>query len=168
MLAERLLTAHFPQTLHEDILSSVGLVTDRQIASRTKRDPQFRNRVLVAYEYRCAVCDLDIRLGNVTVGIEAAHIKWHQAGGADTEDNGFALCSTHHKIFDLGGYTVKPDRTVLVSDRANGSSELEYTLLRHHGQRVRSPQNPAYRPAAKNLCWHKREVFKGSPRHVVP
>ena len=41
-------------------------------------------------------------LDQETLGIEAAHIKWHQAGGPDTEDNGLALCTLHHKRFDRG------------------------------------------------------------------
>jgi HNH endonuclease len=58
--------------------------------------------VLTAYEYRCAVCGFDVRLGSVSIALDAAHIRWHQAGGADLEKNGLALCVLHHKTFDLG------------------------------------------------------------------
>ena len=37
-------------------------------------------RVLVAYEYCCAVWGFDVRLGLVWVALGAAHIRWHQAG----------------------------------------------------------------------------------------
>ncbi len=40
------------------------------------------------------------------MAIEAAHIKWHQAGGPDIEQNGIALCSMHHKLFDRGVFTI--------------------------------------------------------------
>lgn len=56
-------------------LERVGLNADRVISRRKKRDPKFRDYVLTAYEYRCAVCGFDLRLGNVTVGLEG-----HQLG----------------------------------------------------------------------------------------
>jgi putative restriction endonuclease len=40
------------------------------------------------------------------LGLEAAHIKWFQAGGPDIEANGLAMCSLHHKLFDLGVFTI--------------------------------------------------------------
>lgn len=108
-LAHSLLEAHFPFTLHDDILSAVGL-DSFAITKRSRRDPQFRNRILTAYEYRCAVCDYDLRLGNTHIGLEAAHIMWHQAGGPDTEANGLALCVLHRKLFDLGAFTLSLNR----------------------------------------------------------
>jgi len=42
------------------------------------------------------------------LGLEAAQIKWFQARGPDVVPNGLALCSLHHKIFDLGAFTVLP------------------------------------------------------------
>ena len=45
-----------------------------------RRDPSFRQRVLVAYEYQCAVCGLDLRICGITIALEAAHVRWHQAG----------------------------------------------------------------------------------------
>lgn len=163
-IAHRVLEGHFPQSLHSDILDRVGLNADLVISRRKKRDPKFRDHVLTAYEYRCAVCGFDLRLGNVTVGLEAAHIKWHQAAGPDTTDNGLALCSIHHKIFDLGVFTLSTERQMVVSDQANGSEGLESVLLRFHGQPIRPAQKPEWLPDARFIDWHRREVFKGSAR----
>src|SRR5262245_6899680 len=79
-IAVRILDEHFPESLHQDILNAVGLalVMDR---TYRKRDARFRQRILTAYEYRCAVCGFDVRLGTVSIAIDAAHIRWHQAGG---------------------------------------------------------------------------------------
>jgi len=163
-IANRILEGHFPQSLHADILDRVGLNADLVIARRKKRDPRFRNHVLTAYEYRCAVCGFDLRLGNVTVGLEAAHIRWHQAAGPDTTDNGLALCSIHHKIFDLGVFTLSEDRLVVVSDQANGSEGLESVLLRFQGHPIREAQKQEWLPDARFIEWHRREVFKGDAR----
>lgn len=96
-LATQLLEAHFPSSMHQDIMDAVGL---EYSSARKNRDHKFRGKVLRAYEYRCAICGLDIRLDNDTLGLDAAHIKWHQAGGPDREDNGLALCVLHHRLFD--------------------------------------------------------------------
>jgi putative restriction endonuclease len=39
--------------------------------------------VLTAYEFRCAVCGFDVRLGAASIALDAAHIRWRQAGGPD-------------------------------------------------------------------------------------
>lgn len=98
-IATLILDGHFPDSLHSDILSAVGLDTDRRtIAKRRPRDPQFRDRILTAYEYHCAVCGFDVRLGSQSIALEAAHIKWHQAGGPDVETNGVALLQDYGPI----------------------------------------------------------------------
>jgi hypothetical protein len=97
--------------------------------------------------------------------LDAAHIRWHQAGGPDREGNGLALCVLHHKLFDLGGFTLSGEGVLLVSDQANGSEGL-HEALRHHGQRARPPQRPEHRPEAPFLDWHRKEVFKGAARHL--
>lgn len=162
-IASRILERHFPESLHPDILNAVGLTLETAV-TRRKRDPAFRQRVLKAYEYRCAVCGFDVRLGTVSIALDAAHIRWHQAGGPETEDNGLALCVLHHKTFDLGAFTVR-EGLLLVSDQANGSTGFEESLLAYHGKPIRDPQHPDWRPRTGHLDWHGREVFKGEARH---
>ena len=127
-------------------------------------DPRFRDHVLTAYEFRCAICVFDVRLGNETVGLEAAHIKWHQNAGPDTADNGLALCSIHHKVFDRGVFTISDEGVMVVSDHANGSEGLESVLLRFHGRPIREAQRPEWLPNPQFLDWHRREVFRGMAR----
>ena len=97
--------------------------------------------MLRAYEYRCAVCGFDVRLGSVSIALDAAHIRWHQAGGPETESNGLALGVRHHKTFDLGAFTVS-DGILLVSDQANGTTGFQETLMAYHGRPIRDPQHP--------------------------
>ena len=166
-IAARLLESHFPESIHPDILAAVGLTLgEDEIVTRKKRDPQFRQRVLLAYEYRCAICGFDLRLGTVPIALDAAHIRWHQAGGPDVESNGFALCVLHHKVFDLGAFTVNGDGVLLVSHMVNGSVGLQETLLKHHGTVVRPPQRREWKPATAALDWHAKEVFKGAAREM--
>jgi putative restriction endonuclease len=165
-IAEQILERHFPESLHQDIRDAVGLTTET-VTTRRKRDPEFRRRVLKAYEYRCAVCGFDVRLGSLSIALDAAHIRWHQAGGPDEETYGLALCVLHHKTFDLGAFTVS-EGVVLVSDQVHGTSGFAETLMAFHSGPVRGPQRPDWQPEPKHLAWHRREVFKGDPRHRSP
>jgi putative restriction endonuclease len=81
--------------------------------------------------------------------------------GPDVESNGLALCVLHHKLFDLGAFTLNDKGVLLVSELANGSEGFQEALLRHHGGRVRAPQWPQWSPAPEYLHRHRREVFKG-------
>jgi putative restriction endonuclease len=101
----------------------------------------------------------------VSIALDAAHIRWHQAGGPDQEGNGLALCVLLHKTFDLGAFTLNPDGVSLVSDQAHGTAGFEEFLMRHHGRRVRPPQRRAWHPEPDFLAWHGRKVFRGAARH---
>lgn len=154
-----LVDAHFPDSVRDDVLSAVGL-DDLEVVRRRKRDPAFREAVLVAYGYRCAVCDFDARLGNAPLAIEAAHVQWHQAGGPDRVDNGLGLCSLHHKLLDRGAFTLGAGGGIVVSQLVNGNEATAQALLRFHGSEIRLPREAEARPAEEFLDWHRREVFR--------
>ena len=163
-MARMLLDAHFPESVHGDILAAVGLtLTPRYIANQP-RDPGFRSTVLKAYTFSCVVCALDLRIGNRTIALEAAHVRWRQAGGPDVVTNGVALCSLRHKRFDLGAITISRDLVVLVSDEAHGGELVDETLMRHPGQPMRRPLHAGQRPDDSHLSWHLHELFRGRPR----
>ena len=166
-IVRSLLNDYFPPSLHEDILRAVGLFSNVALGGLTpekstfdKRDRAFRELVLRAYENRCALCELDVRLDGQPIGLEAAHIKWHSQNGPAQITNGIALCVLHHKFFDSGLFTVLPNLTVLVGGSAVGPS-VEESLNQYGGVTLRViPDRPAHRPAARYLEWHKWAVFK--------
>ena len=176
-VAMNLLDSHFPITYHEDLLQAVGISYPTQIRfyprhirpdrriSRT-RDPYFRERILSAYESKCAVCGFQVRLRDQLVALEAAHIKWHRADGPDTEVNGLALCSLHHKLFDRGAFTLSKQRQILVSDDADGTTGFQEWLMDFHGNTINFPQRRSYYPHQEFIGWHVREVFKGEYREL--
>jgi putative restriction endonuclease len=113
------------------------------------------------------VCSYDLRLGGQVVGLEAAHIRWFQAGGPDVEPNGLALCALHHKLFDLGGFKVLPETYVMIISQALvGSPEAKDKMLTYHGAGIILPQSRAYLPGADFLRWHDKEVFKWPGREL--
>lgn len=165
-VALEILSQHFPTTVFGDILDSVGLDIQFEQALRRKRDPAFRERILIAYKYRCAVCGYDLRMGSQHVALEAAHIKWHVAGGPDLEVNGLALCSMHHKLFDLGAFSVTDQLLLRVSQKANGTTGLSEWLMLFHGRPLRKTQSELWRPSVDYLKWYRQEVFHGPGRDL--
>jgi putative restriction endonuclease len=170
-LARQLLADNFPETLHTDIAAQLGMdiaqgiVADGTAMPARRRDPTFRERVLRAYEYRCCVCGFDLRIGNVSAGLEAAHIRWFTAEGPDVESNGMAMCALHHKIFDLGAFTVEPDNLAIVfSQNLQLGETTRSHLLSYHGAGIIQPQSKAHVPDREYLKWHAKWVFKSPGR----
>jgi putative restriction endonuclease len=181
-VASRVLVAYFPLTLHADIVASVGLVLDgpREVreatpptgrdadAQRRRRDPAFRERVLRAYEYRCCVCGFDLRIGLTPAGLEAAHIQWHHVGGPDIEPNGLSLCALHHKLFDLGAFTVETsEHRVVFSQHAISGGRGMAGELQFHGRTIQPPQHADLLPAPEFLAWNVKNVFKAPARQAL-
>ncbi len=162
-VAKLILEQYFDDTLHQDILAQVGLEIEE--VTRLVRSPDFRDRVLRAYEYRCAICGFNVRLGNTLVAVEAAHIKWHCYGGPDQEENGIALCSLHHKLFDKGAFTINESLILQVAEIAHGTCGFDEWLMRYHGQPIRQPQRLDYYPNGDYINWHVREVFHSPSRY---
>ena len=169
-IARRILNAHFPESIRQDVADAVGLSLDADSAAtpeqaQRRRDPAFREKVLLAYEYRCCVCGHDLRMGGRAIGLEAAHIKWFQARGPDVVQNGLALCSLHHKIFDLGAFTVLPgNHQIVFSRHLMGGDDTKAKLLAHHGAGLVQPQGRECLPQPEFLAWHRAEVFKEPAR----
>lgn len=165
-IAKNLLDAHFTPSYHDDLLQAVGIEFPTQVLYSHPRDPKFRENVLRAYEYKCAVCSFDVSFRNLPVALEAAHIKWHRANGPATESNGLALCSLHHKLFDRGVFRLSLQCDILVSDDARGHVGFQEWLMRYHGEKINFPQRQSYYPDKEYIQWHAKWVFKGNHREL--
>ncbi|MFD8415599.1 phosphorothioated DNA-binding restriction endonuclease [Streptomyces sp. NPDC059650] len=165
-----LLDLNFPPSLHGDLCAAVGLEPEPEQTqwlspARRQRDRRMRELVLTAYEYRCAFCGYDGRIGAVPVGLEAAHVHWWAFGGPDEVDNGLCLCSLHHKLFDKGVLGLGDGHRILVSQRFVGHSPA----AREHvtalaGRPLLGPRPGALPIAAAHRSWHTGQVFHGAPR----
>lgn len=159
-VAATLLDAHFEPSLHDEILTAVGLDLSPLAASarRRRRDPAFRDAVLRAYGHRCAVCGFETRVGTALVGVDAAHLWWHGHGGADEVSNGVALCALHHRLLDRGAFTLADassrERVVVVADEAHGGEGFARWLLDFHGRPIAPPVHPTDRVAEPSMAWH--------------
>lgn len=66
-VAQNILEQNFPSSMHEDILSTVGIQLN--FTPKIKRTPEFRTRILRVYEYSCAVCGFSVWLGQLPVSL---------------------------------------------------------------------------------------------------
>ncbi len=151
---------HFRYSKHKDISQAVGIEDLSHVPKRQRREWNFPKNVRKAYEYKCAVCGFDVKLHHRHVALEAAHIQPLKKGGPDIAENGLALCSLHHELFDRGVFTLSEQLKVLVSKYANGSTGFDKWLMRFHGKKINLPQSRMYYPRISFIDWHFREVFK--------
>lgn len=163
-----LVQAHFPSTRQADILEATEIAPRLALVResvRYRRSSKFRQLVLEAYKFRCAVCGFDVCLNpvaprsKVLVALDAAHIKWHQARGPARVQNGIALCALHHRLFDYGAFTLSPQLIVVVAESAQGSGSEEW-LWRFDRKPLVTELQPNARPDPVFLDWHLRNVFR--------
>ena len=64
------------------------------------RSAGFRQAIMKIYEYKCAVCALDIRTASGASITDAAHIIPFSVSYNDDVRNGLSLCKSHHWAFD--------------------------------------------------------------------
>ncbi len=173
-VVKMVLDAHFPESLHDDILAAVGLTSfaENMVAEEQapyglarKRDPKFREKVLRAYEHRCAVTGFRAALGGSYFGCEAAHVKWHAYEGPDTVENGLAMEPTLHKLFDAGAWSLTDDRRILVSADFTGSDEAVEKIRSLHGRPLRPPQQGMPLVSMEYIRWHREKELGGVFRY---
>ena len=68
-----------------------------------KRDHTFREKVLEAYGYKCAICRCDTK-----EVLQAAHEKEYEAANTncDIPEHGICLCANHHLMYDRHLYDI--------------------------------------------------------------
>jgi putative restriction endonuclease len=83
-----------------------------QQINRKVRDARFRQNVLTAYGYRCAVSGMQLDL------VDAAHIiPVDHERGTDELKNGLCLSALHHRAFDNGLIGIKRDYSVILNEQ---------------------------------------------------
>jgi putative restriction endonuclease len=127
------------------------------VIRRRLHQPDFRRRVLLAYERQCAIC----RLRHPEL-LDAAHIKEDSEGGEPVVTNGIAMCAIHHRAFDALVLGVTPKYSIEVRkdvlDEKDGPTLL-HALQGVHGTVMLLPQRPIQRPDA-GLLEQRYERFR--------
>ena len=90
---------------------------------RKERDPHFRQQVLRAYNYECAICGFNMRHDNTSVARKRL-ISNGSSTAAPAKSLTAALCAIHHKAFDKGSIGLDEDMRIRVSPAVNGGALL--------------------------------------------
>lgn len=99
--------------------------------------------ILGAWDRQCAICGFYGQLGAASVGFDAAHVRWFNFGGPDAADNGLALCTLHHKLFDRGALGVDLRLHIIVSSAYSSRTEAGRAVYDLHGRPLTSrPSTP--------------------------
>lgn len=134
----------------------------------TLRSRGFRQAIIQAYDYRCAICGFKLQSPNLSSWeVEAAHIVPNSFKGKDEMLNGLALCHLHHWIFDVGWFTLTDNYIPQISSRVSSISGDfgrvgSYNLIRQLNEKkspIHLPKNKDIRPHKNSIRWHRQNVF---------
>jgi predicted restriction endonuclease len=113
----------------------------------------FRDFVLLAYGYKCAITGTVIRFKKLS-NLEAAHIQPKAHAGTFLPCNGIALSRDMHWAFDKGMITIGDDYKIVVHEQLMGTPLKEYA-----GKSILLPVEPYFQPEKKFLKHHREKVF---------
>jgi hypothetical protein len=109
--------------------------------------PEFRQALMVAYNYRCAVTGCDVR-----DTLQAAHIVPVSSQGTHDIQNGLLLRADIHNLFDRGLLTIS--NSYIISLHPSIRTSPIYKAL--HGRKLAViPRAPSHKPSIKYLTTHR-------------
>ncbi len=147
-----------PNDVKETIFSApvgVSLPSEGEVI-RKIRSANFRDLVLMFYDYKCAVTGRSkiIEYGTLT-NLEAAHIYAFSKSGGDNPSNGIPLIKDIHWAFDNGFFTLTPEFKIKVHDNA---MKISY-LAEYNNRIINLPEDSRARPNMSSIEWHNKNVF---------
>jgi len=155
----------FRQPAGDHVLAEDRDEARRAYVTRTVRQRvhqvAFRERVIRAYQERCALCALRHR-----ELLDAAHIvPDRDPEGEPVVTNGIALCKLHHAAFDGFFFTIRPDYVIEVRRsilEEHDGPMLVVGLQQIHTKRILLPRRPADRPDPARLERRYLEFLQAS------
>ena len=131
------------------------------IVRRRLHQPEFRGRVMRAYNTQCAICSL--KHGEL---LDAAHIMpdAHELG-VPSVSNGIALCKIHHTAYDQNFVGISPEYRVHIN--SDLMAEKDGPMLKHgiqemNGRMLMLPSNETERPNIAALDYRYMQFLSAS------
>jgi hypothetical protein len=129
--------------------NSVIDARERIVASiiRRRGQPDFRRRLLSAYDGCCAISGC-----NAVDALEAAHITPYRGPHTNCVQNGLLLRADLHTLFDLGLLAIDASTMSVLLSSALATSEYASLSSTH----LRLPTDPELRPTIASLTQHRQ------------
>ena len=124
------------------------------------RSAGFRQAIMKIYEYKCAICELNIQAASGASITDAAHIVPFSVSYNDDVRNGMSLCKSHHWAFDAGLIAVNEEHRVVVSPAMTEQDPTASMLTGLRDREIWLPGEPEHRPAAEALTWHREQAMR--------
>lgn len=143
-----------------------------RVIARLARDGSFRERVLAAYDRRCALTGFGARDGRDPHGgvlVDAAHLRpvGDDHAGDDTTTNGIAFTPSVHRLFDEGLFTLHYTSAGLTVATSPALARLHLgtvgtgsALILTDGLPLRLPADERKWPSPSFVAYHAAQVFR--------
>ncbi len=162
--AANLLTEKVRPDTYEPFENKRTIQYTREVSVRSRG---FRQAVIEAYDYSCAVCGLKLHSPKGKIWeVEAAHIVPHSFNGKDDLLNAISLCQLHHWCFDVGWFAILDDYTIDVSEEVKLLPELgnagSIELIRRfsdNNSKILLPNKKNLYPHLNSITWHRLNIF---------
>ncbi|MCC5634116.1 HNH endonuclease [Nostoc sphaeroides CHAB 2801] len=116
--------------------------------TRRQGQKDFRDKLLIAYNRRCAVTDCDVEQA-----LEAAHIFPYKGNETNKICNGLILRSDIHTLFDLYLLTINAE-----TYKVSLAPELKHTSYSElDGKKISLPKDIKLHPHKEALDWHNNQ-----------
>jgi putative restriction endonuclease len=133
------------------------------------RNATFRDTVLTAYGYRCAVTGLStakLPASRLASALEVAHIRPVSEMGPDALGNALVLTPTLHRLFDAGLFTlcisrghVRVKRHSKLAESVLSNPERGTKINLEEGMPLLLPRVEAMQPMRQFVEFHAKNVF---------
>lgn len=123
------------------------------------RSAIFKREIPKVYNYTCCITKMRVVSTYNVQMVDACHIVPFSVSNIDIVSNGISLCPNLHRAFDRFLITIDEQYKVVVAD---SFSELEnnYSIKRHHGEKILLPNERNQMPDQNNLAWHRNEFYR--------
>jgi len=135
--------------------------TEQLLGANLFNSRSFRDFVMLAYKYKCAITRQAISC-NGFINLEAAHIKPQAHNGVFLPCNGIAMSRDMHFAFDKGFFTLTSDYRVLVHEDVLRTDSY---INQFNNVQIFVPQVDYFRPREEFLNHHREHVY-GSFRQI--
>ncbi len=139
-------------------MDNIVVYYSTQDNSRPAREQQlFREHVLEAYDYKCAITGKSLFIDNRCL-LEAAHIIPYRDGGSFAVNNGMALSYEMHKMFDNGLFSFEYENdgeVAIITSSSNRIVDRQGILANLNRKFIFLPKQLELRPDPLALQYNK-------------